>query len=111
MGPFEAVVLIFALAAFGLAVTASISIARDDSSDAAQKRKQWVFVWLLPLLGPIITLQLLRREPERSDGRYPLAPGEQAGDWHDLGQRGRSVRGKSEDPAETGGTVEVSLPD
>lgn len=57
---------------FGLAVAASIRVEKEKPESAGQRLGQWLFVWLVPFIGPLVTMQLLRREPEHRAGEYPV---------------------------------------
>ena len=58
----------------GLAIFASIRIERERPENNLQRIGQWTFTWLVPIIGPLVTIQLLRREPERSDGEFSPEP-------------------------------------
>ena len=47
-------------------------IMQDDLSTKFQRTAQVAFVWLVPLLGALPALHLLKKEPERSSGAYPV---------------------------------------
>ena len=65
-------ILIIAIVVFGvaLAVTATFRVIKERES-TGRTAAQLAFVWLLPMLGPMVTIQLLRREAERGPGVYP----------------------------------------
>ena len=64
-------------AVVALNLRASFAVARDAFSDRSQKFWQLVLVWLLPLVGAIITLGVHRRaeQPSRKY-RQALDPGD-----------------------------------
>lgn len=53
-----------------LNVYASRRCWRDDLSSRGQRVAQVAFVWLVPLLGAALALNLLRKAPEGGSGRY-----------------------------------------
>ena len=46
----------------------------DDLSTPAQRAAQLAFIWLVPLLGALLTLHFLRKDDEPSEGRYREIP-------------------------------------
>ena len=54
------------LAAFNSWVSSRIM--QDDLSTKSQRTAQVAFVWLVPLLGALLALHLLKKEPEPSSG-------------------------------------------
>ena len=64
--------LIIAILALGVAfaVTATFRVLKEREN-FGRTMAQLAFVWFLPFLGPMITIQLLRREAERGSGVYP----------------------------------------
>lgn len=68
-----ALVALFAVIAVGVVVAnvvASLRIARDDLGTIGQKIAQFLFVWLVPVLGALFVLLLTRRNPENGSGNY-----------------------------------------
>lgn len=55
----------------GLSGVATIRIYGDELSTALQKVWQLLFVWMLPIIGALVTIQLKRKHLERGEGRYP----------------------------------------
>ncbi|MFN0315674.1 MAG: hypothetical protein ACKVQA_11635 [Burkholderiales bacterium] len=53
----------------------------DDLSTSLQRAALIALIWLLPYLGAVVVLHLLRQHPERTSGRYPdeREPGDDAG--------------------------------
>jgi hypothetical protein len=88
-GELIAVVAIFAVLA--LNARASLLIARDTLSERSQKVWQLALVWLLPIVGAILTLAI-HRPSEKPSRRYRRAP--DPGD--DFAQGGRSQKVLSE---------------
>jgi hypothetical protein len=64
--------ILFACAS--LSSWATWRIAGDDLSSRNQRIAQTVFVWLLPILGPILVLHLQRKELDRGSGKYSEEP-------------------------------------
>jgi len=83
-------VLIYAIVAAGLALAcaASVRVVREREA-VGRTVAQLVFVWLAPFIGPLVTMQLLRREPERDRLRETDDPGEVPGK---IDQRSASYR-------------------
>jgi hypothetical protein len=88
-GELIAVVAIFAVLA--LNARASLLIARDSLSERSQKVWQLALVWLLPIVGALLTLAI-HRPSEKPSRRYRRAP--DPGD--DFAQGGRSQKVLSE---------------
>ena len=84
-GEFIAVVALCAVLA--LNVRASLLVARDALSERSKKVMQLALVWLLPILGAILTLAI-HRSSEKPSHRYSRAP--DAGD--EVAQGGRSQK-------------------
>ena len=61
-------------------------VARDDLSSPNQRMAQFLFVWLLPILGALLVLYLHRKELERGIYGNPSEVGD------DFGMSGRAVR-------------------
>jgi hypothetical protein len=87
MGTNQAVIA-FLVALVALNLWATRIILRDDLSSNAQRAAQIFVVWLLPLVGGLLTLFLKRAMPETSSGRYREIP--DPGD--DFGASGQSYR-------------------
>ena len=85
-----------------LNVWASWRIVADHLSSWQQRCAQLAFVWLVPVIGALVTLYL-KREPERGSGTYREVP--DAGD--DLGYTAQARR---EERAHRGNTAEHSEP-
>jgi hypothetical protein len=64
------IIIVICAAIVGLDIWASWRIFRDDLSSWAQRWGQLAFVWLVPLIGALVTLQLQKKEPERGSGEY-----------------------------------------
>ena len=88
-GSFIVVVAICAVLA--LNVRASVVIARDALSERSQKVWQLALVWMLPIVGAILTLAI-HRPSEKPSRRYRRAP--DPGD--DFAQSGRSQKALSD---------------
>ena len=88
-GALIAVVAIGAVLA--LNARASLLIARDTFSERSKKVWQLALVWLLPILGAILT-QAIHRPAEEPSRRYRNAP--DPGD--DFAQSGRSQKALSD---------------
>lgn len=61
-----------------LNVTATVAVVRSDVFSPAQKGWQFGLIWLVPLIGAIACLLLVRNEASQADGSLPphdLAPG------------------------------------
>ncbi len=88
----EVVLIAFVFCAvIALNITATVAIARDALSERSQKLWQLVLVWLLPIVGAIITLAV-HRAPEKPSRQYrePPDPGD------DFAYSGRSKNALSE---------------
>ena len=88
-----AVIIFICAAIVALDIWASWRIFRDDLSSRAQRWAQLGFVWFVPLIGALITLQLKKKEPERGTGQYREIP--DAGD--DFGYSARAQRSAVDD--------------
>ena len=73
MSPIEAVLTGVAILAIAIAIVASIRLAQDREG-FGRFAAQLAIVWLVPFVGPLIAIQLLRKEPER--GPNPLETGQ-----------------------------------
>ena len=65
-----------------------LAVLRDTLSTRGQRIAQLAFIWLLPVVGALLTLHLKRSAPEASMGCYRDAP--DAGD--DFAASGQAVR-------------------
>ena len=79
------VALLFAIVLLSAWVTRRII--RDDLLSHGQRVAQVMFVWVLPILGPLLVLHLQRQHLATGAGRYSSEP-----DMEDFGESGRSVR-------------------
>ena len=62
-------------------------IIRDDLLSRGQQVAQVIFVWVLPILGPLLVVHLQRQHLATGSGRYSIEP-----DMEDFGESGRSLR-------------------
>ena len=62
-------------------------IIRDNLLSRGQRVAQVIFVWVLPILGPLLVLHLQRQHLATGSGRYSSEP-----DMEDFGESGRPVR-------------------
>ena len=69
MSPIEAVLTGVAVLATAIAIVASVRLAQERES-LGRFMAQLVFVWLVPFVGPLIAIQLLRKEPERGPNPF-----------------------------------------
>ncbi len=67
----EALVATLLAATLLLSILATRAILRDTGQPPAQSRAQIAFVWLVPLLGALLTLYLKRAESKALPGGYP----------------------------------------
>ena len=86
-----------AAVALGLASAASLRVVRERES-LGRTLAQLAFVWVVPFIGPLVTMQLLRREPERHRLRETDDPGEVPGK---IDQRPATYRSSRSDREET----------
>lgn len=49
-------------------------VLRDEFLSPGQRRAQILIVWLIPFLGALLTLHMMRTKPEKFPGRYSEAP-------------------------------------
>jgi hypothetical protein len=83
---------------------ATHAVLTDELSTHKQRAGQIAVIWLMPLVGALLTLRLKRKEPEKPLGRYREPP--DAGD--DFGYAHRRRRDKddaevqSSEPADGG---------
>ena len=75
MAGIEAVIILVICAAVALAIVASAKVIRSGES-IGRSLAQLAFVWLVPIIGPLITIQLLRKDPERHHLSETDPPGE-----------------------------------
>lgn len=87
-----ALVVLFAVIAAGVVVAnvvTSLRIARDDLGTVGEKIAQFLFVWLVPVVGAIFVFLLTRRNSEKGSGNYGSAKEQQdetpAVAWRDYG--------------------------
>jgi hypothetical protein len=73
MSPIEAVLMGAAVLALAIAIVASIRLARERES-FGRFAAQLAIVWFVPFLGPLIAIQLLRKEPERGPNPLEVGP-------------------------------------
>ena len=69
MAPIEVMFIVLEAIGFVLAIVATRRIMRERDS-FGRSAAQMAFVWLVPFIGPLVTIQLLRKEPERGAGVY-----------------------------------------
>jgi hypothetical protein len=55
-------------------VWATWRVVYDDLSSSLQKVALVTLTWILPTLGALLVLHVLRKHPERRSGRYPDEP-------------------------------------
>ena len=80
MAAIEIVLVVIAVASLALAIVASSRVLRERDR-FARSVAQLAFVWLIPLIGPLITIYLLRRDAPRGSGTYSNTyAGEEVGD-------------------------------
>jgi hypothetical protein len=69
-----------------LAIAASVLISRADYSAPGRKTLQLLFVWLIPVVGPMVTIAILRStgvghtsraHSEAADENFPLTIGDE----------------------------------
>jgi hypothetical protein len=75
VAPIEFLILAITAAGIAVAFAASLRVIRERQP-FGQSAAQLAFVWLVPFIGPLVTIQLLRREPERQRAEEPDDPGE-----------------------------------
>jgi hypothetical protein len=95
------------IALTALNIWASWRICADDLSTRLQQWAQFAFVWLVPIVGALVTLQLKRKELERGSGTYP---GE-LDTPDDLGPAGRDALRQVSQNVENSNFNEPSAPD
>jgi hypothetical protein len=67
-------VIMFVCVIAGLNIWSTVEILRDDGSSRVQKMAQISFVWLVPILGALLALYLVRQNVMPSAGTYPKRP-------------------------------------
>jgi len=67
MAPIGEILVGVAIFGIAIAVVASIGVIKQRES-LGRSAAQLAFVWLVPFIGPLIALQLQRKEPERGPG-------------------------------------------
>ncbi|MBK6631750.1 MAG: hypothetical protein IPG33_12440 [Betaproteobacteria bacterium] len=70
----EIAILLGVVTWLALNVYASRRSIRDELASPGQRIAQLCFVWLVPILGAIVTLAVLRNTPEPSNGTYRKEP-------------------------------------
>ena len=50
---------------------ASYRCLRDSISSLGQSLAQITFIWVVPVIGAVLALRLIRNEPEKGAGSYP----------------------------------------
>ena len=99
------VATLIALAALNL--WALWRICANDLSSRYQQWAQLAFVWLVPIVGALVTLQLKREEPERGSGTYPAELDPQ----NDFGPPGHRDRRAMAENVESSSINDSSAPD
>jgi hypothetical protein len=66
----EVFLLIGLVALIALNVYASRQCFQDTFSTRKQRLSQIIFIWVLPFVGAVLALRLLRNEPEQSTGKF-----------------------------------------
>ena len=89
--------LAIAAAGLALASVASLRVVREREA-VGRTVAQLLFVWVVPFIGPLVTMQLLRREPERHRLRETDDPGEVPGK---IDQRPATYRSSRSDREES----------
>ena len=69
MAAIEIVLVLMAVASLALAMVASSRVLRERDG-FARSVAQLALVWLIPIIGPLITIYLLRRDAPRGSGTY-----------------------------------------
>jgi hypothetical protein len=67
----ELILLIGLIALIALNAYATRQCYRDAGSSGGQRLSQIAFIWVVPVVGAVLALRLLRNEPEQSTGTYP----------------------------------------
>jgi hypothetical protein len=69
MAPIELIFIVILFFGFAIAVIASRRVIQGRDS-VGRSLAQLAFVWLLPFIGPLVTMHLLRTGSERGSGGY-----------------------------------------
>ena len=94
MAPIDIVLIVIVATAVVLAVIASARIIRESES-FVRSAAQLAFVWVVPIIGPLVAIHLLRREPVPGSGTYSNTyAAADEGDW--LRQRDATFESHSE---------------
>lgn len=72
MNAAELLVLMILICGVGLALLASLRILKEKEG-TGRMFAQLAFAWLLPFIGPLTVLHLLRKDAERGSGQYASA--------------------------------------
>lgn len=88
---------------------ATRAVVRDDLASSGQRAAQIVFVWLVPFLGALLTLNLKRRQPEPSSGHYRTEPDDPGDDFGY--SRPRHHRNENDPDAEGSSSVDGASDD
>jgi hypothetical protein len=93
----EIVIVLIVAASVALAVIASMGVFRAKEPPG-RTVAQLLFTWLVPILGPLVTIQMHRREPERHRLAEADDPGVVPGNisHRSAASRGRGERAESE---------------
>src|ERR1700756_2909008 len=81
MPPIEWVFVMIIAACAVLALYASSRVFNEHEG-LGRSAAQLAFVWLLPVIGPLVTIHLLRQNPTPGSGMYSNTfAAEETGDW------------------------------
>ncbi|MBL8523492.1 MAG: hypothetical protein JNN20_07385 [Betaproteobacteria bacterium] len=69
MNAIEVLLLMTVPCGIGIALFATYRVVREKEG-FGRTTAQLAFTWLLPFLGPMVVLHVLRKEPERGSGQY-----------------------------------------
>jgi hypothetical protein len=69
MNAVESIVMIVLVCCIGIALVATHRIIKEKD-EVARTFAQLAFAWLLPLIGPLMVLHVLRKDLERGSGEY-----------------------------------------
>jgi hypothetical protein len=75
MGLIDLLILAIVAAGLAAACVASVRVIRERQ-EFVRTLAQLAFVWLVPFIGPLVTMQLLRREPELHRSQETDDPGQ-----------------------------------
>ncbi len=70
----EIIILLGLVALVALNVYASRQCFRDAFPSRGQRLSQIVFIWVVPFVGAVLALRLLRTEPKQGTGTYREEP-------------------------------------